>query len=108
MEMKYVLRQISPVGKSALADEATAVALAVAAVSNSVVVGKYLEWSDPNAKRGMGDERWTGDVSKAKQFGSFSEAMECWKAESTIRPIRPDGKPNRPLTAYSITVEKVE
>jgi len=106
--MKFVLRQISPPGKSALADEATAVALTIATVQGTVQLGKYLEWSDPDGRGGMGDERWTDDVTKAKTFPTFADAMECWKAESSIRPVRPDGRPNRPLTAFSITVEKVE
>lgn len=105
--MPFVLRQISPPGKSALADEATAVALTIASVSNSVVIGKYLEWSDPNARRGRGDERWTDDPAKAKRFPSFQAAMDCWNAQSTKVPLRPDGKPNKPLTAFSVTVEKV-
>lgn len=106
--MKYVLRQIHPPGKSALAHEATAVTLATAALTGGIVSDKYLEWSDPNADNGVGDERWTDDVSRARKFASFGEAMACWQAESTVRPLRDDGKPNRPLTVYSVTVEKVE
>jgi hypothetical protein len=105
--MPYVLRQISPPGKSALADEATAAALAVAAFDDNVVKGQYLEWSNPNAKHGMGDELWTGDLKRAKKFETFEAAMECWRAQSTNRPWRPDGKANRPLTAFSVTVEQV-
>jgi hypothetical protein len=104
----YVLRQIHPPGKSARANEATAAALAVAAVSNSVVHGKYLEWSDPNAKKGLGDDRWTTNLDKAKKFASFADAMECWRAQSSIRPFRDDGKPNRPMTAYSVTAERID
>lgn len=103
--MKYVIRQISVPGKSALADEATAVALTVAATRNRVQIGKYLEWSDPDARGGWGDSRWTDDPAKAKTFGSFMEASACWRERSSKRPVRPDGKPNRPLTAYSITIE---
>lgn len=105
--MKYVIRQVSPPGKSARADEATAVALTIAAASGQVHVGKYLEWSDPNAKTGMGDDRWTDDPAKAKRFDSFEAASACWKAQSKVIPRRPDGKPNRPLTAYSVSIEKI-
>jgi hypothetical protein len=89
--MSYVIRQIHPPGKSALADEATAVALASAAISNQIEYGDYLEWSDPDALDGRGDDRWTSDLAKAKRFPSFAAACECWKA----------------LIAYSITIEKV-
>ena len=71
-------------------------------------IGKYLGWSDPNAHNGMGDDRWTDDVAKARKFASFIESGECWKAVSLVNPRRPDGKPNWPLTAYSVTIEKIE
>jgi len=105
--MSFVIRQIHPRGMSALADEATTEALAAASILGNVVIGDYLEWSDPNAKFGLGDDRWTGDLAKAKRFPSFAAAIECWKAQSTLVPKRPDGKPNRPMTAYSVTVEEV-
>jgi hypothetical protein len=105
--MTYVLRQIHPPGKSALAHEATAVALTIATAKGEVVIGPYLEFSDPDAKFGFGDERWTDDLAKAKRFASFREAMECWKAQSSVRPYRPDGKPNRPLTAFSVMPERI-
>lgn len=106
--MPYVLRQISPPGKSARADEATAVALASAAVRGEVEIGRYLEWSDPDAKGGRGDEGWTTDVNKAKKFPSFHAAMACWTAQSKKVPFRPDGRPNKPLTAFSVTVEQID
>lgn len=104
----YVLRQIYPPGKSARADEATALALAMAARINAVQYGPYLEWSDPNARKGKGHDRWTDDVAKAKRFPSFQEAMTCWQAQSTVRPLRPDGLPNRPMTAYSVSPVRIE
>jgi hypothetical protein len=61
----YVLRQISPPGKSARADEATTLALAMAARINAVQYGPYLEWSDPDAKGGMGHDLWTDNLAKA-------------------------------------------
>jgi hypothetical protein len=104
----FVLRQIKPPGRSALAHEATLVALLGAVASGGIQNGAYLEWSDPDADYGMGDERWTNDLANAKRFKTFVEAMECWKAQSTVRPLRSDGKPNRPLTAYSVSPEYVE
>src|SRR5262245_63041462 len=105
--MAFVIRQIHPPNLSARADEATAVALASAAIVNAVVKGDYLEWSDPDARGGRGDDRWTSDLAKAKRFPSHEAAWMCWKAQSTRRPLRPDGKPNRPMTAYSVTIEEV-
>ena len=39
------------------------------------------------------------------KFADMSEAFECWKRQSTVCPLRADGKPNRPLTAFSITFD---
>ena len=106
--MSYVLRKISPPGKSAMAHEATAVALTIASLNDSVQHGAYLEWSDPDANNGMGADRWTNDINKAKKFATVRDAMECWRAQSRVRPMRPDFEPNRPLTAWSVTLEEVE
>ena len=104
----YVLRQIRASDRLPVATEGEAVALAVASVEGKIVVGKYLEWSDPDARGGRGDDRWTADLAKAKKFATFTDAMECWTAQSTVVPFRPDGKPNRPMTAYSVTPERIE
>jgi hypothetical protein len=103
--MSFVLRKINPPGLSAMAHEATLFNLTSAAISNSVEMGEYLEWSDPDANNGKGDEGWTTDINKAKKFPSFTAAMECWTEQSSVKPYRPDGKPNKPLTAWSVTVE---
>jgi hypothetical protein len=62
----YVLRLVSPPGTQATADEATALALASAALHGGVVCGKYLEWSDPDANRGRGDDRCRTTSQKRK------------------------------------------
>lgn len=105
--MSYVIRQIHPPGKSARADEADTVALTLASVDGTIVIGDYLEWSDPDARFGRGDDRWTPDVAKAKRFPSFEAATACWKAQSKLVPRRTDGKPNRPMTAYNVSIEQV-
>lgn len=42
--------------------------------------------------------RSTADPHEARQFASFADAAECWK---TSVGMRPDGRPNRPLTAFT-------
>jgi hypothetical protein len=42
------------------------------------------------------------------RFADLAAAVACWKRQSTVRPLRPDGKPNRPLTAFTITFDQVE
>jgi len=55
----------------------------------------------------VGRERWTTDITKAKRFASQEDAMGCWRKQSTVKPFRSDGRPNRPMTAYSVVVEEL-
>ena len=104
--MSYVIRLVHPFGLSARADEATTVALAKAAALGELVKGDYLKWSNPDARDGYGDDGWTPNLSHARKFETFEDAAACWQAQSTIRPYRDDGKPNRPMTAYSVSIEQ--
>lgn len=69
--------------------------------------GPYLEWFNVDAYGGRGADSWTHDLAEAMRFPSFEAAMECWRKQSTVVPLRDDGKPNRPLTAYNVIIEKV-
>ena len=42
------------------------------------------------------------DIKKALQFDNFHEAMDFWIQDSLTIPRRRDGKPNRPLTAFTV------
>ena len=53
-----------------------------------------------------GIAEWTEDETDAMVFPSFRAAWECWKTQSTVVPERPDGQPNRPLTAYTVEIRK--
>jgi len=44
------------------------------------------------------------DPSKALQFESFAKAHELWVTQSSSVPWRPDGKPNRPMTAFTVEI----
>jgi hypothetical protein len=44
----------------------------------------------------------TPDPEQAYQFKSTSELLETWKHQSVVRPLRDDGKPNRPMTVWTI------
>lgn len=68
----------------------------------------YVRRFDPDANGGLGEVIWTQDVRLAWRFRDQVEAMEYWRQPSTVLPLRPDGKPNRPLTAYSISVIPVD
>jgi hypothetical protein len=47
---------------------------------------------------------FTSERSKAMTWATAAEAMECWRQQSKVTPLRPDGRPNRPLTAFSIEI----
>lgn len=49
----------------------------------------------------------TPDPAQAMAFQDAGEAMALWKQPSRTVPLRPDGKPNRPLTAITVTVEQL-
>ena len=63
-------------------------------------VGQYLESFDPHAYGGRGYVTRTPDLSKAMRFANKAEALGMLRRQPTVRPLRPDGKPNRPLAAY--------
>ncbi len=67
--------------------------------------GKYVVDYDPKPRLGP-DGPWvylitTDDPAKARRFADAGEALEFWRMSYGIRP---DGKPNRPLTAYTVEV----
>lgn len=43
----------------------------------------------------------TADPAWAKVFPSALAALDEWNRTSATQPVRPDGQPNKPLTAFS-------
>ena len=72
------------------------------------VAGTYVKEHDPNGHGGIGTLVLTWDIASARQFQSFADAKAAWAAQSTIKPLREDGKPNRPLTAYTVDIINLE
>jgi len=70
------------------------------------IAGKYLKSFDHEAHNGLGDGVFTADIDRAMRFADHRAAFEFWQKTSTVRPMRNDGKPNRPLTAT--TAEFIE
>ena len=66
---------------------------------NAEPVG-YLESFNPEAFAGRGSAEFTHDKRRALRFLNFTDGLECWRLQSIVNPLRPDGKPNRPLTAF--------
>lgn len=43
-------------------------------------------------------------ADEAMKFLDAQVALELWRTQSKVRPLRPDGQPNRPLTAFTIEI----
>jgi hypothetical protein len=48
------------------------------------------------------------DVGEALLFDSGTDAYRLWRMQSVTRPLRDDGRPNRPLTALTVLIDQVE
>jgi hypothetical protein len=66
--------------------------------------GQFIKTFDHEAFDGRGYGEFTPNVSEARQFATNGEAMEFWRKVSTVRPKRPDGKPNCPLTSMHVEI----
>ena len=64
----------------------------------------YLTYYDPEFQDGVGLCQG-GSRADALRFVNPGAALECWRLISTTRPLRPDGKPNRPLSALTVSLE---
>jgi hypothetical protein len=51
---------------------------------------------------GLGFLTVTHHLSRAKRFSNVEEALAFYRQQSVRCPLRGDGKPNRPLTAYTV------
>lgn len=92
--MRYVIRVIEQVGP--------------AVQPETHPNGKWVFRYDPEAFGGQGDAELTSKLKKAKRFPTKEAAMAFIMQQPKARPTRPDGKPNRPLLAFSLTVDPVE
>lgn len=70
----------------------------------------YLKTFDPDAGDGVvtGDATATADVDEAMKFASVGAAISFAMQQSTRVPLRPDGEPNRPLTAFTLEFAAVD
>lgn len=67
--------------------------------------GAYVSEFDPDTLDGRGHVGWTTDPAKAMRFADIGAAMTAWRMPSTTHPLRDDGKPNRPMTAFTVMAE---
>lgn len=79
-----------------------------AVFAEKVPTGAYLKEYDPEAHDGQGSARWTEDLAEALIFDSADDAADLWRTIPKARPLRPDGRPNRPLTAFTVAIDPIE
>ena len=65
--------------------------------TEGVPVGCYLASFEPEAGDGNGAASWTDDPTHAMTFETAEAAAACYRTVPHNRPLRPDGKPNRPI-----------
>lgn len=70
--------------------------------------GQFLKAFDFEAGDGVGMIDTTTDVNEAKHFADVAEAIAFRNTSPECKPTRPDGLPNRPLTATNWEVTSVE
>jgi hypothetical protein len=68
-------------------------------------IGQYLQWYDPGAP-GVSVGGWTPDLAQAQKFPDMEAAFRCYNQVHPVQPLRPDGKPNKPLTAFTVEFKK--
>ena len=70
--------------------------------------GQYIRSFVPDTDEyGQGVLVTTANLDDALKFETWPAAFEFWKQQSRRCPLRMDGKPNRPLTAFTVTIEPI-
>ena len=69
--------------------------------------GAWLVSYDPAGCDGYGEGAWSQDPVDAALFTAEEWAV-LWTAAPANRPLRPDGKPNRPIMRFSLLIAPVD
>lgn len=68
---------------------------------------EWLKSFDHEAFNGRGHGVFTNRIEHAMRFPSKVHALAFWGKQSTVQPLRPDGRPNKPLTALTVEIEEI-
>lgn len=66
--------------------------------------GQWIVSFDPGAPGSRGHLKTTKNELDARRFPNHRAAWEFWMQDNGVRP---DGKPNRPLTAWTVIIEPI-
>ena len=73
------------------------------------LVGQYVVAYDPTIMpNGSVFLDTTFELRQALRFADGIAALELWKSVSPNQPVRPDGLPNRPMTAFTVEIVPLE
>jgi hypothetical protein len=64
-----------------------------------------IEGVDPHGARMSALVEATSSLALARKFKTSAEAVECYRQIDPRIPHRADGRPNRPLTAFTVSIE---
>lgn len=64
----------------------------------------YVKAYDPEAYDGQGDVTFTLNPDEALTFATAEDAIVLWQKVPSCRPLRDDGRLNRPLMAFTIEI----
>lgn len=65
----------------------------------------FVKAFDVDAHDGFGMVEYTDQIDEAFAWPTIAEAFDDYRRQSTVKPQRADGKPNRPLTALTVAIE---
>lgn len=68
----------------------------------------FVESYDPSAYKGRGFATFTDDPQRAMKFASPENAYDFMNQVPPELPVRPDGKPNRPIRAFTLEIANIE
>lgn len=74
---------------------------------------EYLMSFDPDAhapgkRYPTGEAKVTSKLRRAMKFKNTADALTFYRTQSKVTPTRPDGKPNRPLTKFTIEIVSID
>lgn len=72
--------------------------------TKTLLDGSLIVKFDVDANNGVGKLFVTKALKQARKFKTLTDAIAYAQRVSKIRPLRPDGKPNRPLMMYNVAV----
>lgn len=79
----------------------------ISGVTRCLESGRYICDFDAEQHDGRSAFRTTRALHEAAIFVNEAAAIGFYRTQSRVRPLRDDGRPNRPLTAFTVEIVSV-